>query len=72
MKTAKYRLTVLLHNEINYGHTIDEAEKVDAISNAMEVYAKERNLELINLCADLYESVEFIDKDLEKRYRELI
>ena len=41
MKTAKYRLTVLLPNEINYGHTIDEAEKVNAISNAMEVYAKE-------------------------------
>ena len=45
MNTAKYRLTVLLPNEINYGHTIDEAEKVDAISNAMEEYAKSKMIE---------------------------
>lgn len=40
-KTAKYRLTTLLPNEIHYGHIIYEAEKVNAISNAMELYALE-------------------------------
>lgn len=32
MRKAKYQLTVLLPDAINYGHTIDEAEKVDAIN----------------------------------------
>lgn len=39
-ETAKMQLTILLPNEINYGHTIDEAEKIDAISDAMEMYAQ--------------------------------
>ena len=46
--SAKYLLTTLLPNEINYGHTIDEAEKVDAISEAMEEYAEQQALGLID------------------------
>lgn len=47
MITAKQQLTILLPNEINYGHTIDEAEKVDAISDAMENYAQQRAVEFL-------------------------
>ena len=47
METAKQQLTVLLPNEINYGHTIDEAEKVDAISDAMENYAQQCAVEFL-------------------------
>lgn len=47
-KKAKYQLTILLPNEIHYGHTIDEAEKVDAISDAMEFYAEQKAGEFIN------------------------
>lgn len=38
----------MLPNEIHYGHTIDEAEKVDAISDAMEFYAEQKAGEFIN------------------------
>ncbi len=43
MKRAKTELTVMLPSNINYGHTIEEAEKIDAISDAMESWAQEKS-----------------------------
>jgi len=51
-ETAKQQLTVLLPNDINYGHTIDEAEKVNAISNAMEKYAKQMAVDFLESIRD--------------------
>jgi hypothetical protein len=45
--SAKYLLTTMLPNEINYGHTIDEAEKDDVISDVMEEYAEIQALEFV-------------------------
>jgi hypothetical protein len=45
--SAKSLLTTMLPDEINYGHTIDEAEEVDAISDAMEEYAEIQALEFV-------------------------
>jgi hypothetical protein len=36
---AKEQLTLLLPKEINYGFTIDEAEKQDAITDVIEQFA---------------------------------
>jgi hypothetical protein len=45
--SAKSLLTTMLPDEIHYGHTIDEAEKVDAISDAMEEYAEIQALDFV-------------------------
>ena len=47
-KKAKHQLTILLPDEISYSNTIEEAEKIDAISDAMEFYAEQKAGEFIN------------------------
>lgn len=74
--SAKYQLTILLPNEINYGHTIDEAEKVDAISDVMEKYARTQATDFMDFIEELgfrrlEQSEEYSDGDQNCTRQEL-
>lgn len=50
MTKAKHKLTELLPDDISYTDTINEAEKKNAISNAMEIYAKKIAIDFAEYC----------------------
>ena len=45
--SAKMLLTTMLPDDIHYGHTIDEAEQQDALSDVVEDYAKQQALNFL-------------------------
>lgn len=76
MEFAKKMLTELLGHEINYGHTINEAEEYDVISDAMEVYAERSSIAFVDFILEggwkkLEQSEEWSNSEVHRTTQEL-